>query len=861
MRNKVISKFLTALISTIIVSSSNGLIFAIVENPKTKQETVVENNNKNKGEEIKPITEKELEKKEKKRYDIWKQNVKVDEKKEKEFKEKNIKEYGNFREEDYKVPHYKVKFYYKNKHPLIEYEHEETKTKIAIVPIGNLNNVNIKELFVKDSYFFRAFVPDDSGLVHYAEHCISSDTDDLAFKQKDVKARVNAHCDDKGLEIILNENNASYDLINLLIESLKHPKCLDDEEKFKKEQGRIVFEMLEKELLAELNPSLKKDREIYYITGGTSKKVAKVSIKRIRDFVKKFIHPSNLLITKQVLELNPKKIAEYLNLLHKKYLKYFKYKKIEIPKFRKKKDYDYKKYKFVDSIDGGTTYDSLSNKKENKYWARIHLLDIDNDKDREIKEKHPILSMYFLEKDGISKLKLELEKFVKNLGYDAVRVFSLSDMTLYGNKKKLFEKEALQKAYKKIYEFIAEKIKTFTDKDIERNVIEILDYNMIKNENTEDIQLLFANPMFYEKSRNLIFMFKENFINNKEIFSKDVFNINDKNEIIDSKESLIKKYKEDIKNLDNFKNRKPYKIDVYEQGESIKKTEKYRRILKNFEKPFLLPLEIKKNKENITLVSLARNFLVNGFLAEKTIDIVPTHNVPFKTGSLRPYVASNVTISKEYQQKELDYYEKGNFEKDLKNLKISEEDFEHLKENLRKNGNIMNENFKTIRKNLKTIVNSIDYYLEHGLDENAEVYDEKKGNFKIDEKTTRGYLYHVIACCLPVFFKDFEEEKDYRTRLADFVTKYGQKDYEKYRRILIDKDFVKELKEKILKPAIKAFNYNEEITKKILKEMDGVKFKDFLETVKSCGLVDKEKYEKDQKAMDSVREKVLQLDI
>ncbi len=850
-------KFLAVLISAVIFSINCGLTYATVELPKLGQE--VNENEKNRGEfeELKPLTKEEWEKEQLKKTKIWEENIEIDNKKENEFLEKNKDKYKDLNEKDLQNPYYDLIIFRKNGVPILLYIDKITKAKIVIILTDNLENLAIKENLL-DEYCFRAFIPDDRGLVHFAEHCIACNMID--FKAgNEISADFNAKTKNNSLEIIFNGRKCGKDYIKNLFKELTHPEMLEDDELYKIEQKRIFNEQTKIRKELELDDSSKKTAEKYYNAGGDPEKTKKITKEEVKRFYENFIHPSNLLAI-IYRDLNIKEIQEYLDFLHKEYLSHFNNKEIKIPQFRRKKDFSYLKEEYVDDLDGGRILDSLLNIKECKYWAELILLDTFNKENFKILVKHPALLTSFKSKDGICKIALELEEFVKKLGYEGIKMDNLLEMTLYGNKKELFEEKALQKAYKEIFDFVVEKIKTLTDKDLERNNISPSPYTMMRNEKIEDVQKLFANPVGYSKGVN-------NFGDNIKIsyyyfgepFSKDCFKITKDNEIIDSKQNLIEEIREDMKNLDKFKNKNPYSILVHEQGKPINNTENYKKTLLEFKKPFMLPIEFKKNENNPTLNTLAKVFLTKSLINKVTTKKIASHIPPDPNLNVTGGpIAVAAEPTEEFMKKHLDYYEKGNFKQDLNNFKITEKDFEDLKEAIKKDCSNYEEMFKSDIELLKRITRAIDYYLEHGLDENADVFDENKGGFKIDKKTTRANLARIILI-VPQKFKSLEEKIEFDKAKADFIKKYGQKDYEKYKQILIDKEFVKELKEKILIPAKKGFHYADELNRKLLEEIDSVKFEDFVETVKSCDLMDGEKYEKDQKMLDSLREQIIQI--
>lgn len=157
----------------------------------------------------------------------------------------------------------------------------------------------------------------------------------------------------------------------------------------------------------------------------------------------------------------------------------------------------------------------------------------------------------------------------------------------------------------------------------------------------------------------------------------------------------------------------------------------------------------------------------------------------------------------------------------------------------------------------------MNYYLEHGLDENADVYNEKKGGFKINNKTTRGELYKKAGDWFLIWepsiiaFSNFEEFLNYKKLQSEFILKYGHLQNLKHKEVLIDKEFVKDLKKYIIEPLEKAISNKEKLEKEIKNKLDSVSYEEFIKTLKSCSLVAREIYEEDQKKLDEIMRKTL----
>ena len=159
---------------------------------------------------------------------------------------------------------------------------------------------------------------------------------------------------------------------------------------------------------------------------------------------------------------------------------------------------------------------------------------------------------------------------------------------------------------------------------------------------------------------------------------------------------------------------------------------------------------------------------------------------------------------------------------------------------------------------MKKYLDAINYYLKHGFVEEENSNDEEE-KFKITNRTTRAefdkeYIFGVLLC------KDKEEFFNILRNKVKLYEKYGRpyKDG-KNEEILVDEQFVKDYKKLIIDPLLKIFHSTRAIFKDMLNKVDKVTFEEFVETVKSAEIIEKTKYEKDQKVLTELSKKLAKL--
>ncbi len=686
--------------------------------------------------------------------------------------------------------------------------------------------------------------------MHYLEHCVVGDElVKIAFEKNNKLLKFNAETLKDALQIIYNPMYANKLFIKKLIKELKSPEMLKNENIFKIEKSRILNEA-EKNQLDNINDEIK---ELFYYNFsekfnryGIPEELKKISPDEVKKYFKQIIHPSNLLVTKY-LDLNPKEVKKYLTMLNEEYLKHYDYKEIFVEPFRKKENYNYRKIEACKKQNILYYYNDRHEMVNCDYCAHINFLDSENQKEKGLYHKYEILNYIEL---NSKKEKLELENFVKKLGYPSIHFNNLNSFSLDGNNKKLFEKEILQENSKKIFEFILKKFENFNDEEIEKNVKMLTPVKYNKDKSHEEEQLFFSNVVRFRKNEFLDETLIKNFINFKNPFSKNTLEITENNEIKDSKEYYINKIKKYILNLiKEFKNKTPSQIRVFFRTKNKKPDPEYLKAAENLKKRYIIPLKFKETK-NKALVYFVKNFLISELEKEVTkraLNYYTPKNPPF----IKDYIAFNEAPKKEIFKNELKFFEE-DFEKFLKNLKINKSIFNKFKEDYEEISKDEKNQFKEIKKEFNKALRAVNHYLKHGLDENADVYNKKKDRFKIDSKTTRTHLYNIVPARCMYIFSNFEEYLNYKKLKSEFILKYGQLDKLKHKDVLVDKEFVKDLKKYFIEPLKKAIPNGE-----IINKIDDISYEDFIKTLKSCSLVEKETYEKDQKKLDEILRKNL----
>ncbi len=724
--------------------------------------------------------------------------------KQKEIQKSNAEIFKNFNENNFKVEGFNLTVYFKNDAPILYYEHIKTKAKIVVIPTEETNLI--------DTFNFNLFVPNEKGLSNFTEKAIISN-----FKRKDLKIDgkfrkfspiVHLNRFNPILDISYWNNQNEKEFLKEFLSGLKNPKMLKDERVFNLEKKRILNEITHEE-----ETSAKEKTGSFNILGKSSE-IKKVTKKEFEEFFKSRVHPSNLFVTKHLSLKNPLKVKEFLEILNENYLKYFEFKEI------KNTPYEFKREIFNIIPKSYTEFN-----EKYKYCATAEFFNDSDEEDLKLAMKHPLIRNLLLHYDYNhlnEKLKKSLKEFAKKLGYSNIELINQFNFQIAGNNKNLFEKNTLRKNCRKIYNFILEKIINKTYDELKKSI-----YNTFSKKKGS-----FKSPEYFEFKLNLEKILIQNFKLFKEPFSKNCFKINEKNKIEDSEETLLEELKKDIKNLNELKNKKELKIDLYSINKKEKPVKK-EKFVGNY-----IPIKITKNNGNYGLELLAKKFLIENCLNEKLDEEALITFPSFATNFFGRYIGiCSSSSTKKMLKEEMKFYET-EFEDFIKNYNITKKEFEEVKENVKKN--VFYEDKERLR--VKKIIENVTKKFEELL--------SKEANPKI---TYHSFLEEIAKIQDPprfgssfIMFKSFEEYLEHEKRIKDFVLKYRNllktnKDFK------MNKDFIKDYYEYLVKPTIKETEQFFKIMKNLKNNINSISFKDFVNCVKSAKLVEKKQFEKDKK--------------
>ncbi len=617
MKNKKIVKFLSVLISSLIVLNSKGQIFAKKEN--IKQENKQEN-----------VSYEKLEE---------------------EMQKRNDEAFKNFYENEnkYKIDGFELITFYKNGAPILLYKHIKTGAKIIIIPTDSLKE-NSNFFIPSTSFNFNIYNKNNKKYMdEYIRSAITSN-----FKMEELKNEkfkgfglFSVYALNPDLEIKFGHYNENS--LKKLFNSLKNPKIFKDDK---------IFELEKKRVLNYFKNFLKEpDRFLTQTLNINIKEIEKITKNDLLNFYKSRINPSNLLVTKHTKIKDPEVILNFLKLLDEEYFSYYDHKKPDFYKHNPK----------VKSLYTINSADSESNKIDGKNYNFSAYLNFSvnpfNCKSDVFITKHPFLENFEFSKEILEKIKFK--EYIKKLGYLDGN-FSFSNLSLYANEKSLFEEEKLKENSSKIFNYVLEKIKNIPIKEIREKNYKF--YSVIGNNEN----FIFANPTIYNSNTYLQDIFINNFLIFNDPISKEYFEITPNNEIKDSKKTSENKIAKDFENIDNIKkefNENPYcNINVYSKE---KKEEKHMHKL-------LVPLKIENNKNNKTLKYLAKYFLTTNFLDVKSYENALPECSTQAVKFLEDYIGEFNTPNEKHSKDTLNFYY-NDFENSIKNYKITKENFEKTK--------------------------------------------------------------------------------------------------------------------------------------------------------------------------------------
>ena len=799
MKKNNIFKFLSLLILAIYLSFSS----VVMAQPReTKQQT------------------KEIE-----------QNIKENEELQRSQIKENLKMFKNFKKEDYILKDFNLTVYYKSGIPILHYVHKKTKANIVVVAVKNKEQ--LEEL--EDLLLFKAKRNDDRGFVHYCEHILAGGDYGELMKKYDGLYKINASTTDEGLSFTTSANFPHYkEYLKAVAKNLISADSLFKKEIFEREKKRIFYELRDVETgdSGDLARNYNFDKHVsnrQYNVAGTPEEAKKIGRQEVIEFYKEKIHPSNMLAVKHLI-LNVKNVKEYLKNLNELYLKHYEYKNCKTTKTKLKDARPYKKInwpydaKLFKIKEEGKNFKLYDNVARAVYYAQ--------DLNVELKK----LFCFMIKCDeGTKKIKFveELNKYVKTLGYDYVKIKGLNDedskftISLYSNNKEKFKEKTLRENLNKILKFIKEKLKDMNNLELTA-VLSPAASSFAEHAIT--VKGKFDLDAFRYFNFGLIgFLVQKSFAFHNEAFSNKIFNIDENNNLIESRESVIESVKNNLYLYDLLIKNGPKYIDYFVADKKIRYADKFELDFL----PYNIPIKIKNYNNNKALFYLTSVFMSRYFSDCLGAGNSLTHS-SFGPAKYYGGPVSNSQACSESRDAVFKYINK-NFDNIIKNFKLTRKEFDHVKqenknmfvkflsecrlgvkqfESFKKDIEMFlegKENKKPLITNKLKVIDFIELYLrrvENGFFVNPGLYDSLKDY--INRKNKNSKLKRE-------FYKKYsDEQKINKNIVRDYFSSHVEPDYLK------------------LKKSLKFYE-------QIVREVDSVKYEDVLEVIKSSYLVkDKE---------------------
>ena len=853
-------KILKILSSLVLVLALNYNSFAINDVAKDKNKGVNEVNvkkeDKNKNKKIKEKKDKNNDKKDEKNKKDEKKheedkNKKEEEKKKKE-EEKNIKEHDklekaqikknkakfkNFKKSDFEKDGFTLKIVRKAEVPLFHYIHNKTKAHVVFIPV---EKKDIDGLLLTDRIFFKKFCDDDRGLAHFSEHYLAKFM--RPFFEKYGNAECNCVTSKIGLSMLCSSRMLENDLLfKKFYESLSDSDLFENEEVFKVEKKRIIDEIG----LTEQDAGYCDSKiNIFYDFAGNKEYIKKVGFKDVKKFYERYIHPSNMCITKHIV-FDKNKIFEFLNNLETMYLKKFDFKKT-------KTKLEYTNRKRFMKVDVPEKYKILAGNEKKKngmfnYFAEVLYdledFNIDLDKEESLKSSFP--------KEG--SVYKKINKFVKSLGYD-FWFYTIVDepetgkkflnLNLKSDDGNLFKEKVLKNNLKKILEKIKEELKNVPENEIQ-DLKDVCDHQKYSAKDQKDDAVHFSKPYSYDVKFPLSKLTSVSFAKYGDPFSPKIFYMNKDNEIIDSKENILEKTKNNFDVFDILNKKGPRFITVFRGDENTKEKENsdYKRMI--------LPVKFKDFKGNKMAYLMASGFVSRklGYLLSFEKGFCYRHEVEGRIYA-GDYLGA-ILVNKNNKDAIVEYLKK-NFGDFIKNLKYKRSYFDKkIKENKEFiNGKEYEQWLKEEKGTLKTIedlIKEVEYFCETGKTHNDKLFSKDSLTQDVVDVQLLYDLEDGIGDNL--VYDNYEEyEKILGSRFKNIISFISN--VYKQKGVKITKQFMKEYKKYFLSYLYDLSKHRVKSIKERKKLINMVKYEDVLDTIKSAYFCYDEKYKKDVKLYD-----------
>ena len=649
------------------------------------------------------------------------------------------------------------------------------------------------------------------------------------FKDKFLK-------DEKGAE-----NEKIYKAISDVLLGLKTIDEKELKEIFEAEKNRMFLERERKysakKSLDETDINMleyKKTRGIYDYVGEFDK-IKDISFKKVKEYIKKYIINSKpYVVVRCKTEEEAKKRVSLLN----KY--YFKNKKnSNIPEEGKLK------------LEDKTFIEKTATDRENDIFIIY-----DNNNNECVKKhifeiEYDIENLNIEEKMALSLLKEDYFRNIidfKSLGYDNFITFVFDTKKLiiriHGDNKKLFTKEKAKEIIQKIKEKIIEKL--------EKEKIEKKDLDIEK--------LKCINPDSYEQSieniNNSILKYKTPFSDKYFFIDKKTGKLKNKEEAISIIKNCAEKNLGDIlKNIIKTTPKVLHLINPKNDNKKNNNLNKKDEILKDLPNLTNLPY-------TINLKNVKDDVHVKFPIAEEKVSKEIIKNEIHNKGLTYGYVIARKSLdtypdleglSKTEEKNIKEFFKSGNFEKKLKNLKVTDQELKDLKEKYIK---IANKNIEQLKNNKKLQEESLKV-LEVEYKKESENKFQKILDIvhKMNLEEVK-YLLQKYFVYLVLNKKEYEKYKNLSSKISnmdefkrekfkfnpkDKKTKFKKEDLKKLFNLVIEisKDLINFEDE-----MLKKFETNKKDLNNLTKEMVNDVLKNYI--VKDFNEVNSKKIEKDK---------------
>ncbi len=767
-------------------------------------------------------------------------NIKDHERVEKDQIRKNEKKYKDFNPENFQVAGYELIVHKKAGVPLLEYVHKNTNARFVFIPVE-------KKYLSKltNSVFFGAFSKDDSGIIHLGEHCFGLETERnyKKIKEKEYK-QLNAQTSPYGLEYIYSANmpnGESY--VKDLLKDLQDPEVFKNPKIFAVEKKRVVNELKffnsVKESISPLNNLL------YYNESGEVNTVKGISLENLKKLHRKIFHPSNMCVIEYV-DLDKKNIKKYLEgldeILDKSNDIFLKTKGSDkfSSKFKYKQKEKYSRVKWpANSQEIFPYYNAASGSGKKRRFGVFFLYDLNELKFNAAQKESLTINFDKLYNaslsNAIAKLGYHDVRFIPNLT-DTIE-FSKGTVQIYisTDDENLIREDVLTKNVQKIIKLIKDEIKQKNYEDL-LQIKSAVDYFL--GHSVKKDGLNFSNSHIYGERLDLIDMgIKQSFARFKVPFSKNLFNVDENNEIIYNIDHAVNLTKDNLNSYDVLAEKGPSYIIAFEQD----KTNKDQKNLVDFEhEEFMLPIKFSKDTKSKAVFYIACK-IFNSYLNEQlNFENGLTYMEFFVPRYFFDVVSRHRT--NEQSKKEILDYVGANFESLIKNLKLSRKDFDEIKQDEKEifNKNYALKFFENYISRLEKLEKELELFCKNEDDDKLKIINK---NATVSDLIK--HLPHAFVDLIS-FFESYDEYLKclkFNNKILRYTKNFKNKD-----KIKLNKNNVKELKENLkIKEHIEYFKKHFEFLKEIYNSFDSVKYEDVTNLLKSAKLLKEDELKRFQK--------------